>query len=546
MGVDYARFQTADGGDLYLTRYGMGRWEQLLPENWFAQAWFEASRRRLAGTSTVYHTRTKPVRGRAVELVVKYNRVGEDIPGAAEGHTPFLGADFNSPFEEFALLMELRQGRHGPPQVRIRAQRPLAIYLPAGRLQLWQTGRSESRIAAKLARHPGVELDIQRQYVLLFEWIDGLDLVETADRLKLQTPMREEFMARHTSLAVHELEQKGWQILDMKAAHVIVRLTARGRLLRDRSGQVAYAVVDYELLQRTPVREAEVRRTHRKHYLEHIARRFDPDLRGAPPPHLRPAALLGVDYLTGQAGSTGGRLWVTGYDPDLFNYFLPERWRRTPREQLSLHHQVFKTHTKDDIWLVWKVSRLGERPRPPLDGPRLKAVVDHGFNSPFEEVAHALALRRAGVPVAQPRAIYRTGQPADPPRPAADPRRYVSLAGLTAPDGQPALLPGYEYITIWGFWNGPDETLAALDGRFYRGMDLKRATLAGLISAPDPFLARAALQLRLAGFEDLNLKPDHVMVSLDPDNRLVLDAAGNPELRHCNFELVRPLLPGAP
>ena len=182
LGVDYLHLKTADGGDLYLTRFGQPHWLPLSPENWFAPDWFEANRRRLIGTSTVYHTRTREVTGRSLELVVKYSRVGEDVPGAAEGANPFLGAEFNSPFEEFALLMELRAGAYGPPQVRVRTQRPLAILLPAERMQLWQTGRRESRIAAKRARHPGVELDILRQYVLVFEWIEGLDLVQAADQ----------------------------------------------------------------------------------------------------------------------------------------------------------------------------------------------------------------------------------------------------------------------------------------------------------------------------------------------------------------------------
>jgi len=49
----------------------------------------------------------------------------------------------------------------------------------------------------------------------------------------------------------------------------------------------------------------------------------------------------------GHAESTGGLLWVVGHDPELFNYFLPERWRRTPRWCLSEKRGVFHTRTKD-------------------------------------------------------------------------------------------------------------------------------------------------------------------------------------------------------
>ena len=36
IGVDYVRLKTEDGGDIYLTRFGLPFWEQLAPENWHA------------------------------------------------------------------------------------------------------------------------------------------------------------------------------------------------------------------------------------------------------------------------------------------------------------------------------------------------------------------------------------------------------------------------------------------------------------------------------------------------------------------------------
>jgi hypothetical protein len=50
-----------------------------------------------------------------------------------------------------------------------------------------------------------------------------------------------------------------------------------------------------------------------------------------------------------------------------------------------------------------------------------------------------------------------------------------------------------------------------------------------------------AMSARLAqcGLEDLNLKPDHLLISFDPEGKLVLDAEGKPEVRLCNFEFVR-------
>lgn len=547
LGVGYAHLKTSDGGDLYLTKHGQPLWEYLLPENWYARDWFEANRERLVGTSTVYKVPTRKIRGTGLHLVVKWSRVGEDVPLDTMTITKFINAEFNSPFEEFSLLMELRAGEMGPPGIRIRTQMPLAIYVPSERLQLWQTGRSESRIAAKLARHPGVELDILRQYVVLYGWIKGLDITELAERWRFGLEGRETLFARATSLVRHELELKGYYMVDLKPQHVIVRQRPDGSLLRDRNGQMVYALVDYELLERTPEHEQAVRSVQRQVYLKHMARRFEVASSKPLPAHLKAANVLGVDYIFGHAESTGGLLWVVGKDPDLFNYFLPERWRRTPKESLSTTGQVFKTRTKDDINLVWRVSHIGDRPGRADGGKRAQAISAHGYNSPFEEFTSALALARTGVRTIYPRAIYMTGHKAGAGRSIADHRRYETFASLRTPDGQPAVSKDHEYITVWGFWNGPDEVLAVRDGPYYRGINAEQACREKLISEVTltELLKRARNRLRRAGFEDLNLKADHLLISFKPDNQMVTDTFGKPDFRLCNFELVRRILPGA-
>ena len=188
LGVDYHRLKPEDGGDLYLTKFGLPFWQNLLPENWYAAEWFEAKRERLEGTSMVYRVPTRTVSGTVLNLVVKWSRVGEVVPLDTLTVNKFIHAEFNSPFEEFSLLMELRRGEAGPQAIRIRTQKPLAIYVPSERMQLWQTGRSEDKIRAKMARHPGVEIDILRQYVVLFGWIKGDDAVETSQLFELKGP----------------------------------------------------------------------------------------------------------------------------------------------------------------------------------------------------------------------------------------------------------------------------------------------------------------------------------------------------------------------
>jgi len=548
LGVDYSHLKTSDGGDLYLTGLGLPFWRHLLPENWYAKEWFEANRERLEGTSTVYKVPTKLIDGIGVNLVVKWSRVGEVVPLDTLTVNKFINAEFNSPFEEFSLLMELRAGQTGPSGIHIHTQKPLAIYVPSERLQLWQTGRSESKIAAKVARHPGVELDILRQYVVLYGWIKGKDAVETAALFGLEGKARDEFLARTTSLVTHELEQKGYRVIDMKPAHIILRPGAKGSLLRDRNGQFVYGLVDFELLERTPVHEQAVRSVNRQLYLKHMARRFENPTGKPLPAHLKAANVLGVDYIFGHAESTGGLLWVVGKDPDLFNYFLPERWRRTPKKKLSSRNQVFYTRTKDNINLVWKVSRMGDMPWPANPEAHLQEIQAYGFNSPFEEFAFALELSRLGVKTTYPRAIYMTGHKRDVARKSTDDRRYVALDHLRTPHGEPAVRRDRDYITVWGFWNGPDELLAEHDGQYYHAVNAKRAARNSLI--PEAILAElmATMKVKLAhhGFEDLNPKSDHLLISFNHQEKLVTDTLGKPEVRLCNFEFVRRLTFGAP
>jgi hypothetical protein len=541
LGVDYVHLKTDDEGELFLTRFGLPFWKHLLPENWYAHEWFEANRERLEGTSTVYRVPTRPVGGRALDLVVKWSRVGEDVPLDTLTVNKFIHAEFNSPFEEFSLLMELRRGEAGPAGIRVRTQQPLAIYVPGQRLQLWQTGRSEDKIRAKVARHPDVEIDILRQYVVLYGWIKGRDAVETAEQFGLEERQRAEFLARTTSLVNHELWQKGYHVIDMKPEHIILRPRPDRTLLRDHNGQIAYALVDYELLERTREHEQAVRTANRRLYLQHMARRFEANTAGPLPAHLRATNLLGVDYIFGRAESTGGLLWVVGKDPDLFNYFLPERWRRTPKKNLSAHNEIFYTRTKDDINLVWKISRMGERARSANLEGNTEVAKNYGFNSPFEEFAFALELASRGIKTVYPRAIYMTGRKRETPLLNADKRRYTALAHLRTPDGSPAVREDFDYITIWGFWNGPDELLAAQDGRFYQAFNAKHAFANKMISCGllEELMQLKAHRLAQCGFEDLNPKPDHLLISFGPDLRLVIGTAGKPEVRLCNFELIR-------
>jgi len=541
LGVEYLHLKTKDGGDLYLTRYGALFWRLMMPENWFASDWFKKKRERLDGTSTVYRVPTREVNGKKLDIVAKFSRVGEVVPIDTFTVNKFIEAEFNSPFEEFSLLMELREGRHGPPGIRILTQLPLAIYVPSKRLQLWQTGRSEHKINVKIAQHPGVEIDILRQYVVLFNWVKGLDAAQTADEFKLYGAARTRFLSHANSIAVHEMAQKGYRVIDMKPEHVILRERGERKLLRDRNRQPVYALIDYELLQRTPEHEESVRSETRKFYLEHLAHRFE-DRPGSPPPaHLQMTKVFGLDYVFGHAESTGGLVWVVGKDPELFNYFLPERWRRTPREKLGGSSQVNYTCTKDNVHLVWRVSRMGDEAQRDESEVHRRAVKEFGYNSPFEEFALAIECARIGIKTVYPRAIYMTGSKRGRSTGVRDRRRHRQFEALRTPDGEVLFRRERDYVAIYGYWSGPSGRWGMNRRRGYKALDGRQAVAAGWISQGvlEELMEEKCRKLERHGMEALEMKEDHLLVSAGPDGQVVRGEDGKPEVRLCNLELVR-------
>lgn len=540
LGVEYVHVKTTDGGDLYLTKFGAPFYDNLRPESWFEPAWFEKNRERLSGTSMVYRVRTMPVNGLSKELVVKWCRVGEEVPFDTFTFTKFAEAEFNSPYEEFSLVMEMRAD---PSHTLVRTHKPLAIFVPAKKLKLWQTGRSQTKIEAKKAKFRDVELDIYRQYILIYEWVKGVSAVDAFQPMFPDMAQRRAELAQLTESGMEEMKKKGFRVLDIKPDHFIVRPTPEGGVMRYRDGRIAYALVDFELLERTPEHEQKVTAERRATYLRHQKDRFAAPSSEKFPEHLRPASILNVDYVYGQSESTQGRLWVVGRDPALFDYFLPERWRRTQRRPLSKTNQVFHTKTKDNINLVWKVSRVGEKPDFDPAAEPGRRILEYGYNSPFEEFAIALDLSSRGFPAVYPRAVYMTGQESEVGGYVSDNSRYETHKGILTPDGSPILKPDHNYITVWGYWNGSDDLLARKDVEYCRGVNLQQAIEDGLITAAElsDLMRRAKQELAAAGFEDLNPEGTHWLLSVTPQNELIRNENGTLALRMCNFGLVRRL-----
>jgi hypothetical protein len=538
LGVDYAHQQIPERGDLYVTCFGLPWIEHLHPESWYAKEWFREQRKPLAGTSTIYRTRSRPRNGISKELVVKWCRVGEDVPVDTFTFQKFAQGEFNSPYEEFSLVMEMRNQRN--PHT-IMTHKPLAIYVPLKKVQLWQTGRSKSKIERKKARYRDVELDIYRQYILIYEWVKGHSAVEVSDAFEMTDEQSEPFLRDLTQAAIRDLATVGFHILNMKPAHIILRPQSDGTVLHGKNKRPVYALVDFELLERTPDREREVLAARRTDYLVRQRDRFGAMPHEEMPPHLQACRIGGIDYIYGHSESTQGEIWVVGRDPSLFDYFQPERWRRTEKKRLSAGNDVYYTRTKDMINLVWKISRVGEPPDIAPDHPRHDAIVQYGYNSPFEEFELAIELSLLGMPTVYPRAIYMSGREAEDSVYALDHSRYEYYRRTLAPDGKPILRHNHTYITIWGYWNGLDEFLACKDDDYCTGIDGDRALHSGLVSSTvyNDLMNKIAYRLELIGFEDLNLKGAHFLLSVTPDGKLMQDSDGLPSIRLCNFALMR-------
>ncbi|MBN2736809.1 MAG: hypothetical protein JXR70_07485 [Spirochaetales bacterium] len=535
LGVFYVHLQLPGGDELYLTKYGLPFIENLRPENFLTdRKWFESHSRRLSGTSCIYKVQTKKVRNFQAELVIKWNRMGEDVPGGQDNEE-FWHAEFNSPFEEFSLLMELRRVRQQVPGVLI-TQKPLAIYVPDEKIELWQLGRKKHKMQKKIDIHEDIQLDMFRRYLVIYKWIEGIDAVEAYNKKILS----EDTMKNLTLQVESEMGRRGFLVKDRKPHHIIVKPNRFGSLVRDNHGDILHATIDFELLQRTESHESAMVKIKRQNYLIRQRDRFKDEPRRQLPPNLHHQQILGVDYIFGRCESTQGILWVVGKDPDLFDYFLPERWEAMPRTRLSLYNDIFKIESKDHIYLVWKVSRVGIMP----DADPFKAdesrVLEYGYNSPFEEVAIALDLTVHGINTVYPRAIYMSGHPAHVSDEIMDHRRYVSHQKWTTPGGKPLLRRDRHYYIIFGYFNGPDEMLANEDGHYYQSINAITAYHRKLLSLEQYMELMKYMndQMAKASLEDLNLRGSHLILALDEKGELVRGKQGIPDARICNFELL--------
>lgn len=553
LGFVYVHTKTSDEGDLYLTRFAEQYRKHLKIHNWYEKRWFDRHKIRLKGTGSVYKVPTKKVDGKRLNLVVKNCRVGEDVPLDTHTLQEFCDAEFNSPWEEFFLVEEMREGLYGPIELQIKTQLPMAIYVPPEKMQIWQSGRSRAKINRIRARHPGIDLDILKQYKLIYKWIEGYNLPEIFEHIDVEADDKIHHLKILDKIVMHDLNKKGYLVADTKPEHIIIsehhteqiKAIGRSTTISSTKNQIyyiynlinvgEYSLVDYELLLRTPEHETKVKNTRRHSYLDNQRDRFTLT---PLPDHLSRMEIFGVPYVYGHAESTGGHLWVVGNNARLFDFFLPERWRKTPSIKLSENRDIFYTITKDNIHLVWETSDVGEMPDE-NDKDYHPKIREFGINSPFEEFAIAHELNQLGIPCVYVRAVYMTGSYKI--ETSADLRRYESHKDILDPDGNPILQENHNFITIRGYYNGPDYWVAKQKtGALYEPVDLTRAVEKGIIdeSLCLMLLEKVKEKLWKANYDGSLLKPSNLLLAIDGNGNIVTDSFDSPLVVICYLELI--------
>ncbi len=259
-GVDYLHLKGRQSGDLFITREGWPAASSILPERWFTGAQFSKPGQALAGaTGAVYRVPVAHPARSDFAIVVKFSRFGQDVGLTVVSRELSADADFMSrveyaeflpPFEEFGNLMRLRAQCRG----HLVTQTPLAIYSPPTRHQAWELGRKchlQSTYTHRLRESQGpadeietVEYAWERLYILLYRWMDGIDVEQAYGAGLISEPRMSEWTLKVAAV----LRQLGWVVLDHKPRHLILRQRKMERSPLMRRGVPVLGLVDYELL----------------------------------------------------------------------------------------------------------------------------------------------------------------------------------------------------------------------------------------------------------------------------------------------------------
>ncbi len=432
LGVKYLHLRVQDGTDLYVTEYGLPFTKCLMPENhWADDAWMKEHGAGCRAPAPCTACAPRTVDGRSQGDRDQVEPDGPGHSGRNAGCRRDETAEFNSPFMEFSLVLEMRGIAHESPG-RLYTHKPLAIYVPRKFVQAEQLGRRRHKMEAIQRSHDEIPIDWNRNYAVIYEWLKGIDAVEAC---------------RDGSAEPQTSWPRWW--------------TSRPRTCSGKGSRSATTSRSTSSCAPTPERPADVEDRHGNIAVRTGRLRTaqaDAGARGAAAggeaaglpgpagPSVRTARAVprgadaGTDHGRRLRLRPGGehRRGAVGRGP------RPDAVRLLPAREVAAHAahadqrvaaKIYETVTKDNVHLVWRVSRVGQIPDADPFVRREKRILDYGYNSPFEEFSIAMELSRKGIETTYPRAIYMTGhrstvsslagrrQPLRKPRRPADARR---------------------------------------------------------------------------------------------------------------------------
>jgi hypothetical protein len=263
-GVDYQWLRLNDEGDLFVTPLGMPYLDYLMPKRWYEnEKYMRNGTRQPDGIGTVYRVTVQNDKKRKMDLVIKFSRFAQRTLLYTASRLPeglsfgsAAGAHINNPFEEFGLLFKLRSHSRLRGTTALLTKRPLAIFSPSKKWSPDTLDRSRWRFDRSLesirrdqqnaGREAEIDLDISREYILLFQWVKG----ENAWDMYQRGQLTEEQMNHLTARVKNDLALASFRVLDHKPQHIILRSRRNGFV--SHSGEPAYALVDFEMLEFRP------------------------------------------------------------------------------------------------------------------------------------------------------------------------------------------------------------------------------------------------------------------------------------------------------
>ena len=211
----------------------------------------------------------------------------------------------------------------------IKTQFPMAMYVPPETMQLWQSGRSAYKVSRIKDRHPGIDIDILKQYKLIYGWIKGKNIVEILSSIGIAGAELDMNLAPLTKKVIADMDKKGYAVAEMKPSHIIIDENDIKMLdgldnnkkiafLLDLVDRGEYSIVDYELLIRTPAYDEFVKNIRRHSYLDDQRDRF---IASPLPSYLSEIGIFDVPYIYGHVESTGGLLFGSSEESEPLRLF---------------------------------------------------------------------------------------------------------------------------------------------------------------------------------------------------------------------------------